>query len=191
MRLVLASTSRYRRALLQRLYIPFMVEDPGVDESAHAGEKPEHLAERLACAKAKAVANAHPDALIIGCDQVAVSNGKVLGKPGNHENAVKQLHGLSGQEAVFHTAICVFDARSGRTSGRVVRFAVKFRKFDDATIDRYLELEQPYDCAGSAKAEGLGIALIERMDGDDPNALIGLPLIALVELLAEHGVQVP
>lgn len=191
MKLVLASTSRYRRALLDRLQIPFTTADPGIDESARAGESPEAMAERLARAKALAVAGAHRDAVIIGCDQVAVASGRIIGKPGNHENAVRQLSELSGRDATFHTALCVLDAKSGRSTVRVVPYRVKFRLLDHATILRYLERERPYDCAGSAKSEGLGIALIERMEGEDPNALIGLPLIALVDLLAEHGVRVP
>ncbi len=191
MKIVLASTSRYRRELLDRLQIPFSAVSPGIEEAARAGEPPEAMATRLATAKALAVAKDHPDALIIGCDQVAVSDGKVLGKPGNHENAARQLRELSGRDAIFYTALCVHDARSGRTATRGVPYRVKFRILDDDTIGRYLEREQPYDCAGSAKSEGLGIALIERMDGEDPNALIGLPLIALVDLLGEHGVQIP
>jgi septum formation protein len=191
MKLVLASTSRYRRQLLDRLHLDYTAANPGIDESARPGEPPEAMAERLARAKALAVAAAHPDAIIIGCDQVAVASGKIMGKPGSHENAVRQLSELSGRDATFFTALCVHDARSGRSSARVVPYRVKFRRLDDATIHRYLAREQPYDCAGSAKSEGLGIALIERMEGDDPNALVGLPLIALVDLLAEHGVHVP
>ena len=191
MKIVLASTSRYRRELLQRLQIPFSTANPNLEEAALAGELPEAMATRLATAKALAVATGHPDAVIIGCDQVAVSGGKIVGKPGNHENAVRQLQALSGRDAVFYTALCVHDAASNRTSTRVVPCRVKFRVLDDAVIQRYLEREQPYDCAGSAKSEGLGIALIERMEGEDPNALVGLPLIALVDLLGEHGVHIP
>ena len=191
MLLVLASTSRYRRELLQRLQLPFITANPGVDEAARPGENPEATAERLARAKAMAVAAAHPDALIVGCDQVAVSGGRILGKPGNRENAAQQLRALSGRDATFYTALCVHDAASGRTTARVVPYLVSFRALDDATIERYLERERPYDCAGSARSEGLGIALIARMEGEDPNALIGLPLIALVDLLAEHGVRIP
>ena len=191
MKIVLASTSRYRRELLNRLQIPFCAVSPAVEESVLAGESPEAMATRLATAKALAVASDHPDAVIIGCDQVAVSDGKIVGKPGDHENAVRQLRELSGRDAVFYTALCVHDATSGRTATRVVPYRVKFRVLDDAVIQRYLEREQPYDCAGSAKSEGLGIALIERMEGEDPNALVGLPLIALVDLLGEHGVQIP
>jgi septum formation protein len=191
MNIVLASTSRYRRELLNRLQVPFLAVNPGVEESALAGEPPEAMAIRLATAKARAVASDHPDAIIIGCDQVAVSDGKLVGKPGNHENAVRQLRELSGRDATFYTALCVHNASSGRTATRVVPYRVRFRVLNDAVIQRYLERERPYDCAGSAKSEGLGIALIQRMEGEDPNALVGLPLIALVDLLGEHGVQIP
>jgi septum formation protein len=149
------------------------------------------MAARLATAKALAVASAHPDALIIGCDQVAVSGGRIMGKPGSRQNAERQLRELSGREAMFHTALCVHASASGRTSTRNVPYLVAFRVLDDAAIRRYLDHEQPYDCAGSAKSEGLGIALIARMQGEDPNALVGLPLIALVDMLGEHGVRIP
>ncbi len=190
MQLVLASTSRYRRALLERLGMPFVVADPGIHEERRPGEAPEHMARRLAEAKARAVAREFRDALVIGCDQVAVGNGEVLGKPGTHKNAVRQLRVLSGREAVFHTAICVHNTVDGTSGIRVVPCRVTFRRLDDAAIERYLAREQPYDCAGSAKSEGLGIALIEKMEGDDPNALVGLPLIALVDLLHEQGLDV-
>jgi septum formation protein len=190
MQLVLASTSRYRRELLERLGIPFSVADPGVAEARLPGEAPENMARRLAQAKSLAVANRFRDALIIGCDQVAMGNGEVLGKPGNRENAVRQLQTLSGREAVFYTAVCVHSTSDGSSRLRVVPCRVTFRKLDDQTIDRYLAREQAYDCAGSAKAEGLGIALIAKMEGEDPNALVGLPLIALVDLLREQGLNV-
>jgi septum formation protein len=190
MQLVLASSSRYRRALLGRLGIPFSVADPEVAEGALPGETPEGTARRLAEAKSLAVANRFRDALIIGCDQVAVRNGEVLGKPGTRENAVRQLRALSGGEAVFYTAVCVHNTSVGISRVRVVPCRVTFRRLDDGAIDRYLAREQPYDCAGSAKAEGLGIALIAKMEGDDPSALVGLPLIALVDLLQEQGLNV-
>jgi len=148
------------------------------------------MARRLAQAKSLAVASRFHDALIIGCDQVAVGNGEVLGKPGTRENAVRQLRALSGREAVFYTAVCVHNTSDGSSRERVVPCRVTFRKLDDGAIERYLAREQPYDCAGSAKAEGLGIALIAKMEGEDPNALVGLPLIALVDLLREQGFNV-
>ena len=190
MQLVLASTSRYRRDLLGRLGIPFSVADPQLAEGTRPGETPEGTARRLAEAKSLAVADRYRDALIIGCDQVAVGNGEVLGKPGTRENAVRQLRTLSGSEAVFYTAVCVHNTSVGISRTRVVPCRVTFRRLDDGTIDRYLAREQPYDCAGSAKAEGLGIALIAKMEGDDPSALVGLPLIALVDLLQEQGLNV-
>jgi septum formation protein len=190
MQLVLASTSRYRRALLKRLGVPFSVADPQVAEERRPNEAPERMARRLAKAKALAVAGRFPGALVIGCDQVAVGNGEILGKPGNRANAVLQLRALSGREAVFHTALCVHNTATGSTRTRVVPCRVAFRKLDDGLIERYLAREQPYDCAGSAKSEGLGIALIAKMEGEDPNALVGLPLIALVELLHEQGFDV-
>jgi septum formation protein len=186
--LVLASTSPYRRALLQRLGIEFSVADPAVAEERRAGEAPQEMAKRLAEAKARAVASRFPDSLIIGSDQVAVCAGEILGKPLTHDNAVRQLRSLSGRDAVFHTAVCVHSDRA--TGVRVVPCRVAFRKLDDATIERYLAKEQPYDCAGSAKSEGLGIALIAKMESEDPTALIGLPLIALVDLLREQGLDV-
>ena len=154
------------------------------------GEGPEQMARRLAEAKALAVAPGFREALVVGCDQVAVRNGELLGKPGNHENAVRQLRALSGGEAVFHTAVCVHNTVDGSTRVRVVPCRVHFRELDDAAIERYLAREQPYDCAGSAKSEGLGIALISKMEGEDPNALVGLPMIALVDLLHEQGLNV-
>jgi septum formation protein len=187
-RLVLASTSPYRRALLQRLGIAFSVADPAVAEERRAGEAPQDMAKRLAEAKARAVASRFPESLVIGSDQVAVCASEILGKPLTHDNAVRQLRKLSGRDAVFHTAVCVHGERA--TATRVVPCRVSFRKLDDAIIERYLAKEKPYDCAGSAKAEGLGIALIARMESEDPTALIGLPLIALVDLLREQGLDV-
>lgn len=189
-RLVLASTSRYRRLLLERLGLAFEVADPGVDEARLTGEKPEALARRLSEAKALAVAKRFPDALVVGCDQVAHCGGEIFGKPRTHDNAVRQLRSLSGRVVEFETAVCVHRARDGRTNTRVVPCRVTFRRLDDATIERYLAKEQPYDCAGSAKSEGLGIALIAKIEGDDPSALIGLPLIALTDLLREQGLDV-
>jgi len=189
-RIVLASTSRYRRALLERLGLPFECADPQADESALAGETPRATALRLAEEKARAVALRHPQDLIIGADQVASCDGMRLDKPGNHDNAVRQLTALSGRTADFDTAVAVLDAKSGKLSSRVVGCRVTFRFLSAPQIERYLQLEQPYDCAGSAKAEGLGVALIERIETDDPTSLIGLPLIALTELLAQAGAPV-
>lgn len=190
-KLILASTSRYRKELLSRLGIPFETAAPDVDETPHPGELPDALALRLARAKTLKVAANYTDALVIGSDQVASCGSELLGKPGNHENATRQLLLLSGREAVFHTALCVHSTATHRTLVRCVSNAVVFRSLTPDQIDRYLHQEKPYDCAGSAKSEGLGIALIQKMGGDDPNALIGLPLIALVDLLLEHGLEVP
>mgnify|MGYP001560507926 CR=1 FL=1 len=188
--IVLASTSKYRRELLTRLGLPFEVASPGVDETPLPNEAPQETSRRLAEAKSRAVAERFPQAIVIGSDQVAVLDGVPLGKPGNHANAVRQLIAMRGKEVVFHTALCLCHAASGRTATRVVPYYVRFREYSDAQIERYLQREQPYDCAGSARCEGLGIVLIAEMRGDDPNALIGLPLIALTEMLAEQGVSV-
>jgi septum formation protein len=188
--IVLASTSKYRRELLARLGLPFEVAAPGVDEAPLPNEAPQETSRRLAEAKARAVAVRFPQAIVIGSDQVAVLDGLVLDKPGDHGNAVRQLKAMRAREVVFHTALCLCHAASGRAQTRVVPYYVRFRDYSDAQIERYLQREQPYDCAGSARCEGLGIALIAEMRGSDPNALIGLPLIALTEMLAEHGVGV-
>lgn len=189
-RVILASTSRYRRALLERLGIPFECADPRTDEAPLPGEPPDRTALRLAEGKARAVAPAYPDALVIGSDQVASCGGVRLDKPGNHENAVRQLTAVSGRTARFDTAVYVLDTAAGTHGARVVPCEVRFRTLTAGQIERYLRLEQPYDCAGSAKAEGLGIALIERIDTEDPTALVGLPLIALTALLAAAGCPV-
>jgi septum formation protein len=186
-RVVLASTSRYRRGLLERLGMPFECADPQVDEGARAGEAPDATAVRLAEAKARAVAVRFPDALVIGSDQVASCQGARLDKPGNHENAVRQLTLVSGKSADFDTAVALLDTRSGALASRVVPCRVTFRRLEASQIERYLRIEKPYDCAGSAKAEGLGITLIERIDTDDPTSLIGLPLIALSQMLRDAG----
>ncbi len=163
---------------------------PHVDETALPQEAPQDTARRLAEAKARAVAARFPQAIVIGSDQVAVLGDMPLGKPGDHATALRQLKAMRGKEVVFHTALCVCNAASGQAQTRIVPFYVRFRDYSDAQIERYLQLEQPYDCAGSARCEGLGIALIAEMRGDDPNALIGLPLIALTEMLAAQGVSV-
>ncbi|MGQ0547920.1 MAG: Maf family protein [Betaproteobacteria bacterium] len=187
-RLVLASTSRYRRELLGRLGLAFDVLAPAADESPLPGESPADLALRLAVAKARSVRAA--DALVIGADQAAALEGRLLGKPGSHEAAVRQLRDLSGKAADFHTAVAVLDSKSNSLESRLVACRVTFRKLDERRIEAYLRREQPYDCAGSAKAEGLGIALIARIDTEDPTSLIGLPLIALTELLEHAGMPV-
>lgn len=189
-RLVLASTSRYRRGLLERLGLPFESASPAVEESPRIGEAPAATALRLAEAKARAVGAAFPDALVIGSDQVASCDGTRLDKPGNHENAARQLALVSGRSAQFDTAVALLDTRSGALAARLVPCRVVFRPLTPARIERYLRAEQPYDCAGSAKAEGLGIALIARIDTEDPTSLIGLPLIALSEMLREAGCDV-
>ena len=189
-RLVLASTSRYRRALLERLGVAFEVASPAADERPLGNEAPEQTALRLAALKAQSVRAAHRDALIIGSDQVATSGGRTLGKPGDHPTAVRQLKSISGKTAEFHTALALLDAATGSLQTRVVPCRVYFRTLDDARIERYLQKEKPYDCAGSAKAEGLGIALIARIETEDPTSLIGLPLIALTEMLERAGLPV-
>ena len=189
-RVVLASTSPYRKALLERLGIRFDVAAPHVDERPLHGEAPRDTALRLSGLKAQAVRGGHRDALIIGSDQVATSAGRVLGKPGDHATAVRQLRALSGKSAEFHTAVTLLDAANGRLDARVVPCRVQFRKLDDARIEGYLQREQPYDCAGSAKIEGLGIALVAGIATEDPTSLIGLPLIALSEMLEHAGLPV-
>lgn len=189
-RIVLGSSSVYRCELLARLKIPFETANPAIDESALPDEVPSATALRLAAEKAHAVARQFSDALIISADQVAILAGHRLGKPLNHANATSQLRQVRGKEVVFHTALCLLNSRSKRIQSCVVPSVVRFRQVSDSQIERYLAREQPYHCAGSAKSEGLGIALIERITGDDPNALIGLPLIALVEMLGNEGVDV-
>jgi septum formation protein len=188
--LILGSTSRYRRELLSRLRVPFQVAAPDVDETPHAGETPEALARRLALAKAYAVAAQHPDAVVIGSDQVADLNGEPLGKPGNHTRAVDQLQRMRGQTVVFQTAVAVVCLASGFEQLDLAPVKVRFRDLSDADIEAYLHAEQPYDCAGSAKSEGLGIALLEHIDNDDPTALVGLPLIRTCRMLRAAGLDV-
>lgn len=187
--LVLASSSVYRRELLGRLGIPFHWVRPDIDETPLDHELPEATAARLAAAKAQAIASFHPAALIIGSDQVASCDGLRLDKPGTHERAVAQLTWLSGKTASFDTALSLLDAPSGRMETRVVGCRVKFRRADSARIEAYLRREKPYDCAGSAKSEGLGIVLISSIETTDPTSLVGLPLIALCEMLERFGVS--
>jgi septum formation protein len=190
-RLLLASTSRYRRELLARLGCAFETAAPDVDESPSAGESASELALRLACAKARAVQSAYPDALIIGCDQVAIVGNTLLNKPGSHAKAVEQLSAMSGRAVLFFTGICLLNARTSRQQTAIVPVTVYMRDLSAAQIERYLLAEQPYDCAGSARIEGLGISLVARLDGEDPNALIGLPLIKLCEFLRNEGFDLP
>lgn len=189
-RLILASTSPYRRELLARLRIPFEVRAPAVDEAALPQEAAMDLALRLAEAKARAVGASSPAALVIGCDQVAALDGACLGKPGGHAAAVAQLKAMRGRDVVFHTALALLNTASGRIQLAAVPTSVRFRACSDLEIERYLAAEQPYDCAGSARIEGLGIALVERVTNDDPSALIGLPLIRLTTMLADEGVAI-
>lgn len=188
-KLILASTSRYRRELLARLRLPFEVLPPEVDETPQRGEMPCTLAMRLAREKARAVAKTHPQAVVIGADQVADLDGKALGKPGDRERATAQLRTLSGQRVVFHTALSVVRADIEYERSLLAPVTVRFRHLSDAEIDRYLELEQPFDCAGSARSEALGIALLEEILSDDPTALVGLPLIRTAQLLREAGLD--
>lgn len=188
--LILASSSPFRRELLQRLQLPFTVISPDVDETALSNELPEQTSLRLAQAKARKVADSNPNSLIIGCDQVATLDGLQIGKPGTHENAVKQLTMMRGRSVVFHSALCLYNATTKSMQAEVVPFMVQFRNLSDAQIERYLLKEQPYNCAGSAKSEGLGIAIIASMHGHDPNALIGLPLIRLIAMLENEGVEI-
>jgi septum formation protein len=188
-RLILGSTSRYRRELLERLHLPFEVVSPNVDETPQAGERPAALARRLALAKAWAVAAAHPDAIVIGSDQVADLAGRPIGKPGTHENAVTQLREMSGHAVVFQTAVAVVCRSTGFEAMELAPVTVRFRALDDAEIERYLQIERPYDCAGSAKSEGLGIALLGAIESDDPTALVGLPLIRTCAMLRAAGLD--
>jgi septum formation protein len=191
LQLILASTSRYRKDLLSRLGLAFETAAPEVHETALDGEQATDTATRLALAKALAVRARFPDALIIGSDQVAMCEGVHLDKPMTHEVAVEQLRQVSGRSVIFHSAVVLLNAHSGRIHSRLVPTTVTFRRLDDAEVGRYLRREPAYDCAGSAKAEGLGISLIESIESDDPTALIGLPLIALCSMLREEGLLVP
>lgn len=189
--IVLASTSPYRRELLTRLGIPFTAVAPDTDESPLPGEHPAATAERLSVAKARAVADRHPNALIIGSDQVAYQGESRFGKPGNLENAIVQLRAMSGKAVIFHTGLCLLNAATGRTHLRGIPTEVRFRELSDTEIHRYLDKEDALNCAGSARSEGLGISLLEYLRGDDPNALVGLPLIALCDMLRAEGVELP
>jgi len=190
MKIVLASTSPFRRALLERLHIDFVTDSPDIDETPLPDENIEAMVQRLAEGKARACAERHPEALIIGSDQSAVLNGEKLSKPGNFDNAFAQLSRASGQKITFQTGLCLLNSASGNTQSACVPYTVVFKTLSDDMISNYLKKEEPYNCAGSFKSEGLGIALFERFEGEDPNALIGLPLIALVNMLGNEGVDI-
>ncbi|KGK81450.1 Maf family nucleotide pyrophosphatase [Pseudomonas stutzeri] len=190
-RLLLASSSKYRQELLSRLRLPFTSCAPAIDETPHPGESAEQLVCRLAAQKAQALAETHPDHLIIGSDQAATLGDSILGKPHTFERARRQLQAASGTTVRFLTGLALLDSRSGRIQIDCVPFTVHFRELDDARIERYLQLEQPYDCAGSFKAEGLGISLFRATEGEDATSLIGLPLIRLVDMLLAEGVELP
>ncbi len=189
--LVLASTSPYRAQLLTRLGLPFETASPEVDESPFPDEAPDSLVTRLARSKAEAVAASHPDSLVVGSDQVAVVEGHILGKPGDRDNAIRQLQQASGKSVRFLTGLCLFNSRTGRAQVVCEPYQVHFRQLSPEQVSRYVDRERPFNCAGSFKSEGLGIALFERFEGDDPNALIGLPLIRLVDMLTNEGVELP
>jgi septum formation protein len=192
-RLILGSSSVYRKELLSRLGLPFEVMSPDIDETALPGESPAATALRLAQQKAEAIAAKAPSSLIIGSDQVATLDGEQIGKPGNHANALQQLQKMRGREVIFHTALCLYDGRSGMASPQIqlenIQTFVTFRDLPDAELDAYLRIEQPYDCAGSAKNEGLGIAILEKITSSDPTALTGLPLIALTGMLRRANIS--
>ncbi|WP_432473662.1 Maf family protein [Amphritea sp. HPY] len=188
--LILASSSPYRQAILDKLNLNYETQSPDIDESAQDHESAPDYVARLALAKARALQAFYPDALIIGSDQTAIINGTIIGKPGNYENAVKQLQDASGQVITFLTAISVLNCRTDQSQTEVVPFKVHFRNLDPQMISNYLNAEQPYNCAGSFKSEGLGIALFDKLEGDDPNTLVGLPLIRLIRMLEKENVKV-
>ncbi|HEC17616.1 MAG TPA: septum formation inhibitor Maf [Sedimenticola sp.] len=190
-RIILGSASPFRRNLLERLGIRFLAEAPEINEDRLPGESPQDLVSRLAREKAEAIGRNHPHALIIGSDQVACIGNQIAGKPGSREKAIAQLQKASGKRVTFYTGLCLLNSASGRLQIACEPFHVHFRKLSLARIERYLDKERPYGCAGSFRSEGLGIALFERLEGDDPNALVGLPLIRLVDMLAEEGIEIP
>lgn len=189
-KLILGSTSPFRKAVLDKLGLAFETDSPEVDETRHADESPQQLVARLSEAKARAVAVRHLHALVIGSDQVAVIAGDILGKPGTHAKAVEQLRYASGKTVTFYTGLCLLNSDSGKAQTEVVPFNVVFRQLSDTQIENYLRKEQPYNCAGSFKSEALGICLFERLEGEDPNTLIGLPLIRLVRMLENEGIVI-
>lgn len=188
--LILGSTSIYRKELLERLKIPFRVVAPEVDETPFENESPQELVERLSVEKARSVARKNPGSLVIGSDQVAVHAGKIVGKPHTHEKAMQQLKEANGKEIMLYTGLSLVNADTGDAQTEVIPFQVVFRKLTEQQLESYLLKEQPYHCAGSVKSEGLGIALLERFEGEDPNTLIGLPLIRLIRMLENFGVNV-
>jgi len=190
-KLILASSSPFRQQLLQRLNVTFECVSPDIDESAVHGEAPETQVMRLARNKAHAVAARHPDTLIVGSDQLASCAGQVFGKPGGHQRAILQLRQMAGESLYFHTGLCLLNSRTGREQLDCVVYRVSFRCYTDAEIERYLSAEQPYNCSGSFRSEGLGISLVESMQGPDPSALIGLPLIRLADMLRQEGLEIP
>ena len=190
-KLVLASTSPFRQQILRKLNIDFEIQSPHVEEDRLNNETPQQLVTRLSEAKARAVASYHRDALIIGSDQVAVLENDILGKPLNHENAKQQLAKASGKKITFYTGLCLYNSANGHSQVRCVPFDVYFRQLNDEQIEHYLQTDKPYNCAGSFKSEGFGISLFEKLDGDDPNTLIGLPLIELIRLLDNEGICIP
>ena len=189
--LILASTSPFRQQILRKLNREFAIHAPDVDETPVDNETPQELVLRLSEAKARAVAHHYPDALIIGSDQIAVLENQILGKPHNHENARQQLMEAAGKKLTFYTGLCLFNSKTAHTQLRCVPYHVYFRNLNAEQIERYLLAEKPYNCAGSFKSEGLGISLFEKLEGEDPNTLIGLPLIELIRLLANEGVEIP
>ena len=190
MNLILASTSPFRKAILDKLGVNFDTASPETDETALENESPQELVERLSIAKAKAIADKMTDSLVIGSDQVSVIDGEIIGKPNTHENAVKQLQNASGKTVTFYTGLCLYNSTTQQYQSAVVPFNVVFRKLNDEQIESYLKKEEPYNCAGSFKSEALGIVLFEKLEGDDPNTLMGLPLIRLVNMLEKEGFSI-
>ncbi len=190
MKLILASTSPFRKAILDKLGIDFDTASPETDESVLKNETPQQLVERLSIAKAKAIADKVSDALVIGSDQVSVLNGKIIGKPHTHDNAVKQLQNASGKTVTFYTGLCLYNSATHQYQSEVVPFNVVFRELSEQQIESYLKKEEPYNCAGSFKSEALGIILFEKLEGEDPNTLMGLPLIRLVKMLEKENLSI-
>ena len=188
--IILASSSPFRKALLERLNLRFECHSPEIDESRHANESAENYVCRLAQQKAQAISNSFPDAVVIGSDQCALLENKFLGKPGNHENALRQLKAAQGKSVIFHTGLCVKQASTGFSESDDIQYEVRFRYLNDQQLNRYLEIEQPYQCAGSFKSEGYGVVLFDQIQGEDPSALIGLPLIRLTSMLENAGIKV-